>query len=378
MSGKQLFKKRLVKEWKSQWKVIRSVLDWTIAVYLAIPAIIAVVVIYTSAWKNDHQYWSEGIPFFVLLLIILLLLLLGNFRTYLEEADLIFLLQRKQLLYQLKLYGFLYSAFQAIVGVVFLFIAILPILFTIYKFSIVETMMLFIAVSAFHFLCLTLKKIIRRRLYKWLVFPLCFILTFLLILFANPVVYGIVSIIGISYLIYYHITQLTKQNHWFLKEIEIEGEERRRYTELILNLSMEVEKDTTKQRRKPLLFRQSGRIFRKRNNENGLLELYLKAFLRKKSYVFTYYQLLAVTCTAIILLPLWIKWIVFICFIFFISSWLHSLYAKMIKSPFFSIVPVKKELSDSVWFRFKKVLTIPAIIFIGSVTVLTSIFSMIY
>ncbi|MCP3738489.1 hypothetical protein [Rossellomorea sp. BNER] len=56
----------------------------------------------------------------------------------------------------------------------------------------------------------------------------------------------------------------------------------------------------------------------------------------------------------------------------------YSLYTKMIDNPFFSIVPVKKELSDSVWFRFKKVLTIPAVIFIGSVTVLTSIFSLIY
>ncbi|MEW5552503.1 ABC transporter permease [Peribacillus frigoritolerans] len=378
MSGRKLFIKRFVQEWNFQWGVIRSVLDWSVMLYLVIPVILFVPFLYVDAWQYVHIYWNEKLPISVLLLVVFLLSVSGNFRTYLLEADLLYLMQRKTILHQLKLYGFLSSSILIILGVTLVFILILPILILIYKFSLTEILLLYLAVNAFRFLFLTLKKIINRTLYKWMIYPLTFIVSILMILNINSVIYGIGSILCIFVIFIFHLTQITKTNRWFLKEIEIENIERNRYIKLILNFSMEVEKEINNQKKGPLLFfRESRRIFKTRTKENGLLEILLKVFLRNKSYLTSYCHLMIITISAIIVLPVWLKWVVFICFTFFINSWLRSLYKKMLASHFFVVVPYNKDLLNTVWIRFKKWMSLPVIILTGVLTFLLTILGLI-
>lgn len=378
MTGRKLFIQRLFQEWHFQWRVIQSVLDWTIMLYIAIPPIIVAPFLYIDAWKYVHFYWSDQIPFFMLLLLILLLATRGNFRTYLMEADLLYLLQRKTLLHQLKLYSFLSSSLQIILNVTFIFILILPILVLIYQFTPKDVLLLYLAVSAFRFLFLTFKKIINQTFKRWMIYFLTFIISTLLILNINSMIYVMGSILCILVIFIFHTTQITKTNRWFLKEIEIENIERNRYIKLILNFSMEVEKETNHQSKRPFLFfRQSKRLFMIYNGENGLLEILLKAFLRNKSYLTSYFQLMIWTIFAVIVLPIWLKWVVFICFIFFINSWLKSLYNKMLASHFFYVVPYNKDLLNEVRIRFKKWMSLPVIILIGILSGLLTLLELI-
>lgn len=378
MKGRKLFIQRLFQEWHFQWRVIQSVLDWTIMLYIAIPSIIMAPFLYMDAWKYVHFYWSDQIPFFMLLLLILLLTARGNFRTYLMEADLLYLLQRKTLLHQLKLYSFLSSSFQIILNVTFIFILILPILVLVYQFTPTDVLLLYLAVSSFRFLFLTFKKIINQSFKKWMIYFLTFIISTVLILNINSVIYVMGSILCIFVIFIFHLTQITKTNRWFLKEIEIENIERNRYIKLILNFSMELEKETNHQSKRPFrFFRQSKRLFMIHNRENGLLEILLKAFLRNKSYLTSYFQLMIWTIFAVIVLPIWLKWVVFICFIFFINSWLKSLYNKMLASHFFYVVPYNKDLLKAVWIRFKKWMSLPVIILIGVLSGLLTLLGLI-
>jgi ABC-2 type transport system permease protein len=236
-----------------------------------------------------------------------------------------------------------------------------------------EALYLFFAVIAFRLLYLTLKKIITRNLYKWILFPMVLLITLRLIVNLDSLMVGIGGIIGVITIVIFHLMQLTKTNRWFLRELEIESAEVTRYIKLIFAFSPEVEKEFVSTRKKPFWFyRKSGRIFATRNSENGLLELLLKAFLRNRGHVTTYLQLTMMTSSAIMVLPIWLKWIIYLLFLFFFHIWLMSIYEKMQKSPFFTVVPFEKDLSHSVWTRFKKRLYLPSTVFVGLVAVVAS------
>ncbi|MDQ0220300.1 hypothetical protein J2S21_003430 [Peribacillus cavernae] len=114
-------------------------------------------------------------------------------------------------------------------------------------------------------------------------------------------------------------------------ELEIEGQERVKYINLIFMLSKEVEKPKIITRKKPLLFRNSMKIFKRRTPGNGFLELFIKVFFRNGSFIFSYYQLLSVTLLAVFLLPsLWLKVPVFAGFIIMMSIWLSNIYDKVL------------------------------------------------
>nr|WP_295972291.1 ABC transporter permease [uncultured Bacillus sp.] len=373
MTGRQLFCKRLKEEWTYQWNIIKTVLDWTIILYLVIPTVVIGSFMYAEAWQSIELYWSSLIPFPLLLLVLLLLTASGNFRTYLQEADLLYLLQQKPLLHGLKRYGLAWSSFTIMTGTALIFVFILPILLQSYQLSLPEVFHLYIALLAFRLLMITCKKIISRTLTKWLVYPLLFAAVFALLFSVRPVLYGIVGFVCIILLYLYQLSQLTKTNRWFQREIEMEKAERIKYIKVILNFSNEVEKEKISTKKRPwILFPQSNRIFKTRSKENGLLELLLKSFLRSPLYLKSYYQMTTVTIVAIIILPLWLKWLVFIAFFFFISSWLKSIFNKMKKHSFFAVAPYKEELEDAVWPRFNRWITLPAVSVIGlTVTLLT-------
>ncbi|WP_244306124.1 ABC transporter permease, partial [Bacillus cereus] len=50
---KQQFYKRLRHELQRKWKSIRSVTDWTVALYIIIPALIFMGIYYRSLWINE-------------------------------------------------------------------------------------------------------------------------------------------------------------------------------------------------------------------------------------------------------------------------------------------------------------------------------------
>ncbi|MGG3888812.1 ABC transporter permease [Metabacillus fastidiosus] len=360
MTGRQLFNKRLIEELKFQSGIIRSVVDWTIAVYIIIPALVAAVMIYKEAWQNISLYWHEDLRISFLLVLVFLFSLSGNFRTHIMEADLLYIIQREKLLYGLKLHAFIFSIMLTMLQVIILFICVLPILVKAYHLSLIEILFLYIAVFCFRLFLMTLKKILNRNVYKWTLFPLVSIIFILFILNLPYVIYGIGSVITIFSIVYFHMKQLRKTNRWFLKELEIEDRERVRYIQLIMSFSTEVEKAPNRLRKTPFIFPKSKRIFSDDSPEIRLLELLLKSFLRNKASVFAYLQITMITFSAIIIVPILLKWIIFICSIFFIHYWLHHLYRKMLDSPFFAIVPIDEKYSA--WSHFRMYLLFPPVI----------------
>ncbi|MCA1055052.1 ABC transporter permease [Rossellomorea aquimaris] len=364
--------RRLLEEWRYQWGVVKSVLDWTIVVYLVIPLVIAAPFLYVDMWQYSQLYWNAAIPYPVLLVLILSLSASGNIRTFLKEADLLYLLQKKEILHPFKRYGFLYSVAGSVAVAGVAILVLLPLFKGIYGLAAMELFSLLFLVVAFRLLFFTVKKFTSRVLVKSVMFVFL-VLASVSLAATGPIASGLISLCVIGFLILFHLKQVTKANRWFTKELEIERRERVRYIRLILTYSMEVEKSSFNQRNSPLLFfKHSQRLFKKgRSREDGLLDLLMKGFLRG-SYMKLYIQMTLVTTSAIIVFPVWVKWLVFVGFVLFLRSWLKSLYGKMLDAPFFAVVPYDEATAESVWPRFKRILVVPAVGLTGVLVVVLS------
>ncbi|EST13651.1 ABC transporter permease [Sporolactobacillus laevolacticus] len=297
----------------------------------------------------------------------------GNFRTYLLEADKLFLIQKRGIIRQLKLRALFFSLVQNLVWITLIFLLALPILVQVFRFSVPSIIYLYLAFCSFKLIILTLKKYISRPLYqKIIVFFTIDILT-ILFSFVDPSVYGICGALFTLLLAYLQFRQASSIKG-FIRELEIEDLEANKYIRFVMNFSIDVEKPPKTRSRKPLiLFRKSKRMFKVRSKENGLLELVLKVFLRDGSVIRSYIQFIILTSIALCLLPLVIKWLMFAAFLFFLNLWLNLIFKRIMENEFLYVVPYDQKIEGPVWARFKRWIIIPSTVWTGGLILLLTV-----
>lgn len=376
MMGKQLFWQRLREEWKFQISVIRSVFDLTVIVYFVVPALIIFPFVYHDVWNNVHLYWHAEIPMNLLIFILLLALLRGNFRTFIHEPDLLFIVQRRSLIQSLKRWSLHYSIGQFVVGTSAFIVLFLPILHSAYEYGFSDIVRLLSFLLTYRLVQLTIKKLIIHNFFRILIMTTVFFLSLYIWQALTSLLFivgYVIIMIGIYYL---HYIKFIKTNKYFLQELDIERTERVRYIQLIFSFAQEVEKTPRRYLRKPLFFFPSKRIFYRLNDRQkmGLLEVLLKRFLRDRVLVMGYINLVSLSLVAIYFMPVWIKWIIFSFFLFALSAWLRSIFDKLLDHSFFTIIIYDENIYFSTWKSFRKWLAFPMFLLVGCLTIILSFF----
>lgn len=338
MRGRDIFISRLIKGWKYQYGVVRSIADWTIMLYIIIPAIVISFMIYRS-WWTETPAWIENMPFFLLFFVIYLFSWNGNIRTYVMEADKVFLIKKPKIFLGMKKWGYAYSLlFQAIsMGVSVLIL--LPFVRNHYHLpwqQIIALLFYFIALSSLIILIkFHLRKIEQK--FKKIAFG---VLLFIALSWFSQLIYFfwekdmllpvyLTGVILMAASISQSLQTIRKAAS-IEYEIDMGQEEKTKNIQLMFMLSHEIEKPIVSKRTKPLFFRHSKRIFKKRTPVNGFIELFIKIFLRNFSYIRGYFQIISVTTAAIVMIPpLWIKIVVFIGFLIMMHSWLSLIWEKV-------------------------------------------------
>ena len=371
MSSWKLFRDRYIRDRKYQYRVIRSIADWTIIIYLIIPALLFIIFQYRSWWM-DLPSWIESIPFILIFMLIYLLSWNGSIRTYVEEADKVFLIKMQLVFLGMKKWGYLYSLFSQSLVTAITFLILLPFLRNHFFLSWQEIGALFFFFIALKALIMLvkyhLKKIDKR--FKKLAFSF---LLFVALSWMSQLIYylwdkdalflvflcGIVLLTASMYFSLKSIRKLSAIDH----EIDMGRADKTKNIELIFILSNEIEKPIVSKRTKPLLFRRSKRMFKKRVPVNGFIELFLKVFLRNRSYVISYFQIISVGTVAIVLIPpLWIKIIIFFGFLIMMNSWLSLVWDKIAPSN-----PLSKKYSETdFYFKARK----SAVIFLFTIAII--------
>ncbi|WP_405098924.1 ABC transporter permease [Oceanobacillus sp. FSL H7-0719] len=375
MTGWALFRTRLFDDFKFQRKIISTVVDWVVLLYIILSPLIFAVIIYIDVWRDITSYWFPFIPFSAVVNLLLLFSLHGRFRTFIQEADILFLLERSKLYKSLRSWSFVYSLFHLIAGTVLLIIIALPFLVQGYGLELQEILFLLLFLIGYRLTIYTIKKMIYHPVLRWIIFIFVYIFSANL---AGSVSYMYLALAGVILVIFWsswYVMKAIPAKRFYFQEVSDENKERLRYAKFILGLSSEVDKPSIRIGKRPLFNRKSRRFFRKRTPENGLFELLLKGFIRNSMFLTSYLQVIWLTFFAIMVLPIWAKWLVLIIAVLFLqyNSWLRGLFEKMLNQHFFIAVPINENVREKVWLRFKRLLFIPAVSLLGIATIVFSV-----
>ncbi|OMF54244.1 hypothetical protein BK139_18915 [Paenibacillus sp. FSL R5-0490] len=341
MKNNSLFLRRLIDSWSYQFGIFRSIADWTIMVYLIVPGTVILGMIYRSWWLETPE-WIAGLPLFLLFFLFYIFSWVGNFRPFVLEADKVFLVKNKTLFMGMRKWGFVYSLFFQAMGTAAMIAVFLPFLKNRYLLEwnqIAVFLLFFISLKWSIMIVSYFLKRIEGKLKRYVItFAL-----FVLLSWFSQLVYSLWSIgadfpviIASAVLLsgaLIRASQMLKKISSLEFEVMLEQEEKTKYIKWIFMMAPDLEKPVVSMRTKPLLFRNSRRIFNKRTPITGLAELFLKIFIRNPSYIFGYFQIISVSAAGILLIPpLWIKVIVSGVFLFLMYSWLSLTWDKAIMS----------------------------------------------
>lgn len=282
----RLFLIRLKNNGKEQFRVWNSVLDWTVWLYLVIPGLVIFGGLYRELWQRVPE-WATEVPWTALYpIVIFVLMAFGRIRTYVEEADRLFLLQRPRWLQTLKRYGMFYSFVMQALVLLIPFAILLPYLIkaggmewehvgVAYLYAWLYGM--FISMI-FHQL-----KSIARGWRQWLlqgvtlfVLAAAYLMPMLMLSPGSsdfmPAWIGMALVFPLSLFIC-----LRTGIHY---EAEVKSERNARLSSTELLMSQVIPSKPIVNAKRPLLFRRSQRLFRGTDAGTLLAEMRLIAFLR--------------------------------------------------------------------------------------------------
>ncbi|MDZ5472578.1 ABC transporter permease [Bacillus sp. 31A1R] len=359
MNSLELFFARVRSEWKFQYGVIRSIADWTIILYILIPWLAVLAMVYRSWWIETPQ-WLVGSPLSLFFLVGYLIAWSGSFRTFISEGDRVFLIKNRKLFLSLKQWGMYYTLIIQFLLIGFFTVMCIPFFIKNYGLTgeeIIYYFLLFFGLNVF----LMYVKICLRNIQRNIFRKVIGIFYFFTIGAISYIIYGLwlnkfflflllIIIVTFTVAIFYYKKTLNRTS-LFDTQLQTEKEEKLKYISAIYQLSYEIEKTSKVSRSKPLFFRHSKTIFKDRNARNAYIELFIKIFIRNKSYWQTFLQMIFVTASALIIVPpIWIKVLLFGGFIFMLYYWLSIVWERIIVShPLF-----KKYKNDDSYFNAKR------------------------
>ncbi|MEC1586809.1 ABC transporter permease [Bacillus spizizenii] len=357
MNGRTLFFRRLFDYYRYQFKVFHAVIDWTVALYIVLPALAFVIYQYIDLMNGRGLFyeWSEMMEWRWLYAVCVLIVCTGSIHTFLMEADKVFLLQKKEIIYQLKQYALMYSFLVTLAKWLLLFFIVLPFISHI---TLAESTALLCYLFGLHTAFLALKqdrirkpRSISRRIAEILFRAVLFSGSAVLIVFTE---WRLLALIGILFLIFAFVRGWKKTALFSAFEAEVTEEKKSRLAlaGLVMMMSQEagIPKVKDRLRRKPLLYRNSKRIFKRRTILTGYKELFFKVTLRNGEYARQMYMLLSAFTVLIFVSPIWLKLIALLVYTSVCRYILTLIFDKVMDAPF--LIGADKESDE--YYRARK------------------------
>lgn len=368
----QLFFRRVGSEWKFQYGVWKTTIDWTVALYIVIPAAVIGLNCYALLW--EYQYgWIEGLSFNWLLIALYLFAWSGRIRTFMEEGDQLFLLQCKGWVRRIITLGIGYSVFLNIFSSLFVFFLFAPLLFVHYKLSTVQVMLLLVFVVLSKTNIGMAKQLFELRFQGWkkaFVSQITIISKGFVFLKGIPFLLGQPGLLLITCallsIIFGFLTKMrlgVKES--FFYDVAREQSERLRYASLLLSLSgLRIKRPGT-QKRRPWLFPSSNHLFKKRDAVNSLVELCIKSVLRNNRSLLSFAQLVVAGILLLSSFPLWWKVIIWPALAYLLASLSGSYWREAISSGFVQLFQWKPADKRTAAAKSIFLLTLPGVLTLG-------------
>lgn len=337
----QLFFRRLFTDWKFQYGVLRTVVDWVTALYFFIPALMIAVYQYYT-WWHATPLWMDGVSFNIIVMMLSLYASTGTVRLFIVDADQLFLLQRSRYYRSLLKFGILYTfILQFVLSAVVIFI-LAPFLLLHYDLSLIQIIVLYLFISCYRSnFALLLQRVSNRYsgwryACLWLGLKVISVILYLLLLekwISMPLLLLCVCALLVASAARVARYRLAVRGTFF-HDVEYEFKQRMKFAALLFR-GLSVKKQRVR-RSHPFLFPNSNLLFRDRTPSNGLVEMCVKSFFRNWAQFKVYIQFVLIGSGVLMLpiVPLWAKWVVWIAFAFIFSQRLKIYWVEVMTSEF--------------------------------------------
>ncbi|PYI50716.1 ABC transporter permease [Paenibacillus flagellatus] len=348
IDAKRLFVRRLRSEWRFQYRVWKMAVDWTVALYIVIPALAVAAYQYASWWRVAPG-WAEGVPLPVWLAAVYVLTGFGGVRLFLEEADQLFLIRNASWMNRLKRSGIAYSLAVRTIGSAAAAAAAAPFLVRVHEYETGRLLLLgVLAVFA------GTHSVLARRLLE-LTLPRfagggASVLAYAALgaLFVAAAMPGAAwwQPLALAALLAGSTAWLAKVRlrlaGTFYRDAAYEYERRMRFAALLL-AQVAPRPSKLLRRRTPLLFRGSRKLFRRRTPDRVLAETIVKSFFRSGTQLKLYIQFAFAVCFGIAAMPVAAKWLFALGISLLMAYWVKQYGKEVTASSFVKLFPWKDE-----------------------------------
>ncbi|KEK25100.1 ABC transporter permease [Bacillus gaemokensis] len=368
---KQQFYKRLRHELQRKWKSIRSVTDWTVALYIIIPALVFSGIYYHSLWKRELS--AEEPAYFLLGLFVFYFVTYSRgARSFFEQADSLFLIQHPVHMQKLMKYGMVYTCIRMSITNIIVTLVMLPIFIKSMNASLLQVVLFWLAFTTFRYMLSLLVRYIDvrggKRWALWIVKIILFIISFIclgsgvFLGFKTPM-YSILFVILCIIISVVLIKQKMNYQRFFFKEVEKEKEESMRWTMEIMQFSGQATKPSNSS--KPWLFPRSKHILGKKSNSR-IIESFLKEYFRSGASLSFYIKIIFMSAASVKITPWWIALIIIVFACFAIARYSGDQWNEFANKMFLQLYCEQGKL---LWLkgRAKMYLFIPAVFIYGTV-----------
>ncbi|OJE38754.1 ABC transporter permease [Bacillus tropicus] len=369
---KKQFYKRLRHELGRKWKSIRSITDWTVALYIIIPALIFMGIYYRSLWMEELAI-GETVYFGLGLLTFYMITYARGVRSFFEQADSLFLISYPAHMEKLIQYGMTYTFIRIAIANVVVVVAMLPVLIKSIGVTKVQVVLFWLFFTVFRFMLSLLTRFIHVRVGKrWLLWviknvifsiSLSFFGMSLFFIYKDPF-YSILCIGLTVFLIIVLIKEKLNYKNSFFKEVEKEKEESMRWTSGIMQVGGHVAKPSSSNK-KPWMFPRSKKFLGKKTDYR-VVESFLKEFFRTSSARIFYIQIVCISTVSIIMSPKWIAAIILAFALFAISRYARDYWNEFTKKMFLHLYCDEGKLLLLRW-KANRYLLLPVILLYGLV-----------
>ncbi|WP_434509987.1 ABC transporter permease [Desulfitobacterium sp. AusDCA] len=372
---RRLFLRRIVSEWKYQYQVWKTAVDWIVALYIVIPFLLIFLNTYLSWWRTIPE-WVNYLSLNALLGIILFFVWSGSIRIFVEEADQLFVYQQRDWIKKLIKLSLVYFLGFNLLETLLFSLILAPFLILYYGFSPAELLELSIFVFGLKASIDISKQLIERRFQGWnqtfikmavvIVSGIYLRLSVFLLTGLNNLFFCSAALLFLALIILAYM-RITISGVFY--EDVISGQASKlKMVNLLLRQAGTAAKRTKNRRQRPWMFRNSNPIYRKRTPENVLIELCIKSTIRNGEDIKFYFEVVAMCLLMLTAFPKDWKWFLWFMFIVFLTNMIRLFWQKFLNSAFVKLFPLISETQMSAASRTLFLMALPGQILIGLVT----------
>ncbi|MBM7564812.1 ABC transporter permease [Paenibacillus sacheonensis] len=335
-----LFRRRLSRFWSEQWKVWRTALDWTVWVYFILPLLWIGGGTYVDLWHHPAD-WLVKLPLWTGERLPLVVIFVGRLRTFTEEADVLFLLQKQSWGRGLLRRGAVYTALMLLVLTALVYVLLFPFFLAVHHFPASAIIAMVLYTWMWAMIGAMGRNIIEARFIgfrKWAMKTAAMLLlaaTYLIpmiVLGTSPLDLLVPILAGAVAAVLLLRLKLRARDAF---ESDVQQEQLARLASTQLLLRNVIRRKPRVKLSRPILLRRSNRIFKKFDGETILGEMIIKAFIRRLPLVRTWLIFIFLSAAAVLLSPGVIKPFVAVALMLLLSSWVISHWRGMTAEPYF-------------------------------------------